>query len=100
MRSGPWPGLSQERPMRQNPISWPPNFSKKEEPEHRPANTGLSAEDGETQMQVDRYLHLADNFLSTDEVDSAETDLQAESDLKTQSDLQTEPDSKANTEAA
>ena len=80
--------------MRQNPISWPPNFSKKEEPEHRPANTGLSAEDGETQMQVDRYLHLADNFLSTDEVESAETDLQTESDSTT------EPDSKTKTEAA
>ena len=80
--------------MRQNPISWPPNFSKKEEPEHRPANTGLSAEDGETQMQVDRYLHLADNFLSTDEVESAETDLQTESDSTT------EPDTKTKTEAA
>jgi len=74
--------------MRQNPIPWPPNFSKKEEPEHRPANTGLSEEDGETQMQVDRYLHLADNFLSTDEVECAETD------------LQTEPDTNTKTEAA
>ena len=74
--------------MRQNPISWPPNFSKKEEPEHRPANTGLSQEDGETQMQVDRYLHLADNFLSTDQIEGTETDIEIE------------PDAKSKTEAA
>ena len=42
----------------------------------------------------DRYLHLADNFLSTDEVESAETDLQTESDSTT------EPDSTTKTEAA
>lgn len=61
--------------MRQNPISWPP-YRRNEEPEHRPANTGLSSEDGETQAQVDRYLHLAENMLSTDEPD-AEADREA-----------------------
>lgn len=60
--------------MRQNPIPWPPHHRRKEEPVHRPANTGLSSEDGETQAQVDRYLHLADNMLSTDEPDSTEAD--------------------------
>ena len=57
--------------MRQNPIPWPPH-RRNEEPEHRPANTGLSSEDGETQAQVDRYLHLAENMLSTDEPDTPE----------------------------
>ena len=78
--------------MRQNPIPWPPNFSKKEEPEHRPANTGLAQEDGETQMQVDRYLHLADNFLSTDQVEGAETEIETETE--------TDTDTKSKTEAA
>jgi len=59
--------------MRHNPISWPPH-RKNQEPEHRPANTGLSSEDGETQAQVDRYLHLAENMLSTDEPEIPEAD--------------------------
>ena len=63
--------------MRQNPIPWPPH-RRNEEPEHRPANTGLSSEDGETQAQVDRYLHLADSMLSTDEPDITEADSKRE----------------------
>lgn len=59
--------------MRQNPIPWPPH-RRNVEPEHRPANTGLSSEDGETQAQVDRYLHLAENMLSTDEPDTTEAE--------------------------
>lgn len=64
--------------MRQNPIPWPPNYRRNEEPVHRPANTGLSSEDGETQARVDRYLHLANDMLSTDEPDTPETDSKPE----------------------
>jgi hypothetical protein len=59
--------------MRKNPVPWPP-FSPEENTDHRPPDSGLAHEDSDTQIQVDRYLHLADDFLSTDEVEEDESE--------------------------
>lgn len=65
--------------MRKNPTLWPILFPK-EKHLHRPADSRLSMEDHDTQIMVDRYLHLANDFLKESEPEPEEDAVDTTSD--------------------